>query len=94
MKKPVSVQASDASRLVEGLCMYANAEPFCPYRVVIGGCPPWYDDHGLIVCDTEKIDADTVKVSFQLWGEKFVETRQPGWDWLCCFFRQPAPEAF
>lgn len=89
------VQPSDASVLVEGLCIHANTESFCPYREVIGGCPPWFDGQRLIMVDkVHGISSETVGVSFHLWGERFVEYRQPGWGWLCCPFRQRAPEAF
>lgn len=101
------VQPSRASELVEGLCIYSGTESFCPYRVVIGGCPPWFNpdkekidiyghnDFGLILVDkVTEINPQTARVSFQLWGKKFVENRQPGWDWLCCPFRTRSKAAF
>lgn len=84
----MTVQASDASSMTEGLCMYSKAESFCPYKEVIGGCPPWFDDGLILIDNVTEVDEDTVKISFRLRGKKFVEYRQPGWDWLCCSFRQ------
>lgn len=89
------VQPSSASLLVEGLCIYTRTESFCPYREVVGGCPPWFDERGLIIADRiHPISTQTVEITFRLWGKWFVENRELGWDWLCCPFRKVSEAAF
>lgn len=88
------VLPSRASELVEGLCVYArDAESFCPYRVVIGGCPPWFDQFGLILGKKKPIGPGETEAAFKLWGHTFVERQDVSWDWMCCPFRRKTPEA-